>query len=172
MRIIKFIISGLPFSEPENQFGLLMYLRRTHPDYSHVPIDTVCPAHQNGIYLNPIHPLTDAHKFMTVSTGECGAAQLFDIGSLPGPESEVTLNLSFPCEDSCVRGKNEQSCTVLGLLLHFTYFSFHSQRCSQRKGHRKGPRQRAGGEARNVKSRQLHQVCSCGDEYSGLDKGR
>ena len=99
-----------------------MYLQRTHPDYSHVPIDTVCPAHQNGIYYNPIHPLTDAHKFMTVSTGECGAAQLFNIGSLPGPESKVTLNISFPCEDSCVRGKNGRSSHAMhcdfSLILH------------------------------------------------------
>ena len=131
--MIKFIILGLPFSEPENQFGLLMYLRRTHPDYSHVPIDTVCPAHQNGIYYNPIHPLTDAHKFMTVSTGECGAAQLFNIGSLPGPESKVTLNLSFPCEDSCVRGKNERSSTMYT----GTFPSFYILLASTRKDVRK-----------------------------------
>ena len=97
---------GLPSHNPDQQYGLLMFLRRTNELYSHIPIDKVCSAHQQGIHFNPIHPLSESHKFTTVSTGECGVAQLYDLGKLQGPEAKVTLNLSFPCEDSCVRGMN------------------------------------------------------------------
>ena len=76
----------------------------------------MCPAHQHGIYSNPIHPLSEEERFKTVSTGECGAAQLYYLGSEP----EVKLNLCFPCEDSCVRGKG------IPLKIHLAEFDYIS----------------------------------------------
>ena len=116
---------GLPSHNPDQQYGLLMFLRRTNELYSHIPIDKVCPAHQQGIHFNPIHPLSESHKFKTVSTGECGVAQLYDLGKLQGPEAKVTLNLSFPCEDSCVRGINVWLNELIYFPLRFEIPPYH-----------------------------------------------
>ena len=99
------MLLGLPANYPDENYALLMYLRRTHPQFSHVEVDSVCEAHHQGVHNNPIHPLTDEDKFSTVATRECGAARLFDLGaSGPGPDMEVNMNLSFPCRNSCIRG--------------------------------------------------------------------
>ena len=105
---ITALLKGLHSNDPERHFGLLMFLRRTNKLYSHIPIDQVCPAHQQGIHFNPINPLSESHKFTTVSTGECSVAQLYDLGKVQSPEAKITLNLSFPCEDSCVRDSSRR----------------------------------------------------------------
>ena len=91
---------GLPAKYPDENFALLMYLRRTNPQFSHVEVDSVCEAHHQGVHNNPIHPLTDEDKFSTVATRECRVARLFDLGG----QQEVNINLSFPCRNSCIRG--------------------------------------------------------------------
>ena len=35
-------------------------------------------------------------------------AQLYDLGKVQSPEAKITLNLSFPCEDSCVRDSSRR----------------------------------------------------------------
>lgn len=101
-------MTGLPPNDEEEQYGLMMYLRRTNRLFSHVPIDSVCPAHQHGTFFNPIHPLSEEDRFTTVSTDECGTAQLYNLGKYSGPGLRVPLNLCFPCEDSCVRASSRK----------------------------------------------------------------
>ena len=55
--------------------------------------------------MYPICPLSEKERFKSVAVQECSAALMYDIGIHPRSDVvEVKLNISFPCEDSCVRG--------------------------------------------------------------------
>ena len=83
-----------------DEFFLKMELRRTHKTYDHIPVDSVCEKHANGISKHPIQPLTEHHKYLTH-----GAAQLYKLGKFLPKDFDRKITISFPCQDSCTRGE-------------------------------------------------------------------
>ena len=105
--LYMFILLGLPAINNIYTYALMIYLRRTNIDFRHIQIDAVCDSHHQGVYNNPIQPLKDADKFSTIATSECNSARLLDLsewGPTPAYIS-LTMELLFPCKNSCIRGK-------------------------------------------------------------------
>ena len=85
-----------------DDFYIKIELRRTSPKYDHVPVDVVCKKHINGLTEHhPIQPLTNHDKYTTH-----GAARLYKLGLIQKKNFEEKIAISFPCQDSCIRGKD------------------------------------------------------------------
>lgn len=84
-----------------DEIYLKMELRRTNKTYDHIPVDSVCEKHINGIYKHPIQPLTEPQKYLTH-----GTAQLYKLGKFLPKDFDRKIAISFPCQDSCTRASS------------------------------------------------------------------